>query len=48
MAIAITGEDVVLDETAGLQNATATPTPAGDADDNDILVASLPASFLPA
>ncbi|WP_225603502.1 DUF5801 repeats-in-toxin domain-containing protein [Pseudomonas sp. PDM09] len=45
MAIAITGEDVVLDETAGLQNATATPTPAGDADDNDILVASLPASF---
>ncbi|WP_231669767.1 DUF5801 repeats-in-toxin domain-containing protein, partial [Pseudomonas lini] len=45
MAIAITGEDVVLDETAGLQNATATPTPAGDADDNDILVASLPSSF---
>ncbi|EJN16345.1 hypothetical protein PMI36_06155, partial [Pseudomonas sp. GM79] len=45
MAIAITGEDVVLDETAGLQNATATPTPAGDADDNDILVASLPSTF---
>ncbi|KMM95655.1 hypothetical protein TU81_02195 [Pseudomonas lini] len=34
-----------MDETAGLQNATATPTPAGDADDNDILVASLPSSF---
>ncbi|MCO8310698.1 beta strand repeat-containing protein [Pseudomonas mandelii] len=45
MAIEITGEDAVLDETPGLQNATATPTPAGDADDNDILVASLPASF---
>ncbi|MDR8367001.1 DUF5801 repeats-in-toxin domain-containing protein, partial [Pseudomonas sp. JL3] len=45
MAIAITGEDLVLDETAGLQNATATPTPAGDADDNDILVASLPSTF---
>ncbi|WP_063343831.1 DUF5801 repeats-in-toxin domain-containing protein [Pseudomonas fluorescens] len=45
MAIAITGEDVVLDETAGLQNAAATPTPAGDADDNDILVASLPSTF---
>ncbi|MBB3240252.1 hypothetical protein FHW68_001743 [Pseudomonas sp. Tn43] len=45
MAIAITGEDVALDETVGLQNATATPTPAGDADDNDILVASLPSTF---
>ncbi|WP_237887066.1 DUF5801 repeats-in-toxin domain-containing protein [Pseudomonas sp. PGPR40] len=45
MAIGITGEDVVLDETPGLQNATATPTPAGDADDNDILVASLPLTF---
>ncbi|KAB0507487.1 DUF5801 repeats-in-toxin domain-containing protein [Pseudomonas lini] len=45
MAIEITGEDVVLDETPGLQNATATPTPAGDADDNDILVASLPSDF---
>ncbi|WP_448111026.1 DUF5801 repeats-in-toxin domain-containing protein [Pseudomonas lini] len=45
MAIAITGEDVVLDETVGLQNATVTPTPAGDADDNDILVASLPSSL---
>ena len=45
MAIEITGQDVVLDETPGLQNATATPTPAGDADDNDILVASLPSEF---
>ncbi|HJR29891.1 MAG TPA: hypothetical protein VJ889_14365 [Pseudomonas sp.] len=45
MAIEITGEDVSLDETAGLQNATATPSPAGDADDNDILVASLPSAF---
>ncbi|WP_095129055.1 DUF5801 repeats-in-toxin domain-containing protein [Pseudomonas sp. Irchel s3h14] len=45
MAIGITGVDVSLDETAGLQNATATPSPAGDADDNDILVASLPSAF---
>ncbi|SCW70707.1 hypothetical protein SAMN02927900_04005 [Rhizobium mongolense subsp. loessense] len=37
MAITITptGELVVLDETDGLQNATATASPAGDADDND-------------
>ncbi len=27
---------VIHDETAGLQNATATPTPAGDADDKDV------------
>ncbi|WLG48277.1 hypothetical protein [Pseudomonas sp. FP1742] len=45
MAIGITSTYVSLDETAGLQNATATPTPAGDADDNDILVASLPSVF---
>ncbi|MCP1445194.1 hypothetical protein J3D54_004326 [Pseudomonas sp. GGS8] len=45
MAIGITGVDVSLDETAGLQNATATPSPAGDADGNDILVASLPSTF---
>ncbi|MBD9564082.1 DUF5801 repeats-in-toxin domain-containing protein [Pseudomonas sp. PDM09] len=45
MAIGITGVDVTLDETAGLQNATATPTPAEDANDNDILVASLPSDF---
>ncbi|WP_080925353.1 DUF5801 repeats-in-toxin domain-containing protein [Pseudomonas fluorescens] len=45
LGVVATGEDVTLDETAGLQNATATPTPAGDADDNDILVASLPSIF---
>ncbi|MBV7492096.1 DUF5801 repeats-in-toxin domain-containing protein [Pseudomonas sp. PDM30] len=45
LGVMATGEDVTLDETAGLQNATATPTPAGDADDNDILVASLPTTF---
>ncbi|WP_223485058.1 DUF5801 repeats-in-toxin domain-containing protein [Pseudomonas sp. A-RE-19] len=41
----VTGADVTLDETAGLQNATATPTPAEDANDNDILLASLPSIF---
>ncbi|WP_460054637.1 DUF5801 repeats-in-toxin domain-containing protein [Pseudomonas sp. S2_D06] len=45
LGVLATGEDVTLDETAGLQNATATPAPAGDADDNDILVASLPSTF---
>ncbi|MBN3865806.1 hypothetical protein HCU66_26840, partial [Pseudomonas frederiksbergensis] len=45
LIVVATGEDVSLDETAGLQNATATPSPAGDADDNDILVASLPSAF---
>ncbi|CAG8871254.1 DUF5801 repeats-in-toxin domain-containing protein [Pseudomonas fluorescens] len=45
LGVVATGADVTLDESAGLQNATATPTPAGDADDNDILVASLPTSF---
>ncbi|SCY49192.1 DUF5801 repeats-in-toxin domain-containing protein [Nitrosospira sp. Nsp13] len=40
-----TSVNLTLDETAGLQNLTATPTPAGDADDNDILVSSLPAVF---
>ncbi|MCA1407294.1 hypothetical protein I6F26_14290 [Ensifer sp. IC3342] len=49
MAITITptGAFVVLDETDGLQNATATPSPAGDADDNDILSSSppLPTAF---
>ncbi|WP_455874127.1 hypothetical protein [Rhizobium yanglingense] len=47
MAITITptGELVVLDETDGLQNATATASPAGDADDNDILSGSLPTAL---
>ncbi|UVM41201.1 DUF5801 domain-containing protein [Pseudomonas sp. B21-017] len=45
-ALSVTpGANVTLDETAGLQNLTATPSPAGDADDNDILVASLPSAF---
>ncbi|WPN60375.1 DUF5801 repeats-in-toxin domain-containing protein [Pseudomonas sp. P9_31] len=45
-ALSVTpGANVTLDETAGLQNATATPSLAGDADDNDILVASLPSTF---
>ena len=39
------GVTVTLDETDGLQNLTATPAPAGDADDNDILLASLPLLF---
>ncbi|WP_438998431.1 DUF5801 repeats-in-toxin domain-containing protein, partial [Variovorax beijingensis] len=39
------GSTVTLDETTGLQNAVATPTPAGDADDNDILATSLPTAF---
>ncbi|WP_423771071.1 DUF5801 repeats-in-toxin domain-containing protein [Pseudomonas sp. NLJ1] len=43
--ITATGVSVTLDETAALQNGTATPTPASDADDNDILVASLPSAF---
>lgn len=43
--ITATGVNVTLDETAGLQNGTATPSPAADADDNDILVASLPSAF---
>ncbi|WP_260963072.1 DUF5801 repeats-in-toxin domain-containing protein, partial [Pseudomonas citri] len=43
--VVATGINVTLDETAGLQNATATPTPAGDADDNDILLAALPSTF---
>ncbi|AZC51269.1 hypothetical protein C4K35_3688 [Pseudomonas chlororaphis subsp. piscium] len=43
--VVATGVNVALDETAGLQNATATPTPAGDADDNDILLTALPSAF---
>src|SRR5690242_20613281 len=45
LSVVATGANVTLDETAGLQNLTATPSPAGDADDNDILVASLPSAF---
>lgn len=43
--IVATGVNVTLDETAGLQNGTATPSPAEDANDNDILLASLPSTF---
>ncbi|AZE49379.1 hypothetical protein C4K04_3709 [Pseudomonas chlororaphis] len=43
--VVATGANVTLDETSGLQNATATPAPAGDADDNDILLAALPSAF---
>jgi T1SS-143 domain-containing protein len=43
--VVTTGASVTLDETAGLQNATATPSPAGDADDNDILLSALPETF---
>ncbi|WP_258254682.1 T1SS-143 repeat domain-containing protein [Pseudomonas chlororaphis] len=39
------GDSVTLDETSGLQNFTATPSPAGDADDNDILLSALPSAF---
>ncbi|WP_448724374.1 DUF5801 repeats-in-toxin domain-containing protein [Pseudomonas farris] len=45
LTVVATAEDVSLDETAGLQNFTATPSPAGDADDNDILVTSLNPTF---
>ncbi|MES2978290.1 MAG: DUF5801 repeats-in-toxin domain-containing protein [Pseudomonadota bacterium] len=43
--ITLTGAKVTLDESASLQNLFATPTPTGDADDNDIAVASLPSDF---
>ncbi|MGE7957493.1 DUF5801 repeats-in-toxin domain-containing protein [Pseudomonas sp. NPDC089530] len=43
--VVATGVNVSLDETAGLQNATATPSPAEDANDNDILVSALPSAF---
>jgi hypothetical protein len=45
LSVVASGASVTLDETAGLQNSTATPSPAGDADDNDILLASLPSTF---
>ncbi|WDH20423.1 beta strand repeat-containing protein [Pseudomonas chlororaphis] len=41
----VIGASVTLDETTGLQNATTTPSPAGDADDNDILLSALPSTF---
>jgi len=45
MTITTTTKNLRLDETAGLQNFTATPSPAGDADDNDILISALPTTF---
>ncbi|WKY27848.1 DUF5801 repeats-in-toxin domain-containing protein [Pseudomonas donghuensis] len=45
LSIVATGVNVTLDETAGLQNSTATASPAVDADDNDILLTALPSSF---
>ncbi|WP_256580475.1 DUF5801 repeats-in-toxin domain-containing protein, partial [Pseudomonas sp. Irchel s3h14] len=44
LSVVATGVNVTLDETAGLQNGTATPSPAEDANDNDTLVA-LPSIF---
>jgi hypothetical protein len=41
----LTTASVTLDESLNLQNATLTPAPAGDADDNDIASAALPAPF---
>jgi hypothetical protein len=43
--ITVTGTDITHDETAGLQNLTSTPTPAGDADDDDVSYSSLPTVF---
>ncbi|GID07262.1 DUF5801 repeats-in-toxin domain-containing protein [Pseudomonas sp. 008] len=45
LSVVGTGASVTLDETAGLQNATATPGTTGDADDNDIPLTSLPSTF---
>ncbi|WP_238964283.1 DUF5801 repeats-in-toxin domain-containing protein [Pseudomonas sp. AF32] len=45
LSVVVGGADVTLDETSGLQNSTATPNPAGDADDNDILLTALPSAF---
>ncbi|MEX0163190.1 hypothetical protein MRBLPD1_001673 [Pseudomonas brassicacearum] len=45
LGVVATGVNVTLDETANLQNGTTTPSPAEDANDNDILVASLPTAF---
>ncbi|MGZ3182160.1 MAG: DUF5801 repeats-in-toxin domain-containing protein [Telluria sp.] len=39
------GASVTLDESAGLQNNASTPSPAGDANDNDIAASALPSAF---
>jgi hypothetical protein len=43
--ITVNDIDITHDETAGLQNLTQTPTPAGDADDDDVSFSSLPDPF---
>ncbi|SEF55012.1 DUF5801 repeats-in-toxin domain-containing protein [Nitrosomonas ureae] len=43
--ITTTGVTITLDESAGLQNLTATPAPGGDANDNDIANSALPSVF---
>ena len=45
MTITTTTTNLTIDETAGLQNLATTPSPAGDANDNDIAIASLPSAF---
>ena len=45
MAITTTGSLTVLDETAGLQNFTATPSAFEDANDTEILLTALPSLF---
>src|SRR5438045_235208 len=45
MSITTNLTSLTLDESAGLQNLTATSSPAGDANDNDIAIASLPTAF---
>src|SRR5262245_37013389 len=43
--ITSTGITVTHDETAGLQNSTATPNVPGDANDDDVAVSTLPSAF---
>lgn len=46
VSVTLTGDMLVVDETQGLQNAYATPTVTGDANDSDIALARLPAYFV--
>ncbi len=43
--LAVTGTTVTHDETAGLQNLETTPLVPGDANDDDVLLSTLPAAF---
>ena len=45
LTVTLTGTSVTLDETAGLQNSTATPNVPGDANDDDVAVSTLPPVF---